>query len=69
MKIVKDNLKIVCDINGCNNLAVYKVILDIGEHDSIRICDKCLKNFYDEASKKLARGGINGERVKKSAVK
>ena len=60
MKIVKDNLKIVCDINGCNNLAVYKVI---------RICDKCLKNFYDEASKKLARGGINGERVKKSAVK
>ena len=35
MKIVKDNLKIVCDINGCNNLAVYKVILDIGEHDSL----------------------------------
>ncbi|MBQ3572309.1 MAG: hypothetical protein IJA15_05740 [Clostridia bacterium] len=65
MKIVKDNLKIVCDINGCNNLAVYKLILDVGGHESIRICDKCLKSFYEEASKKLARKGIKSETVKK----
>lgn len=58
MKIVKDNLKIVCDVKGCNNLAVYKLVLDVGEYDSVRICDKCLQAFYEEASKKLDNRGL-----------
>ena len=62
MKIVKDNLKIVCDVKGCNNLAVYKLILDVGGYESVRICDKCLAGFYREASKKLKNKGIKSEK-------
>lgn len=53
MKIVKDNKKIVCDISGCNNLAKYKLVLDIGGVECMRICENCLKSFYKEASKKI----------------
>ena len=62
MKIVKDNLEIVCDVKGCNNLASYKLILDVGGYESIRICQDCLKSFYNEASKKLRAKGINGDK-------
>ncbi len=55
MKIIKDDLKIVCDLKGCNELAVYKLILDVGGRESIRICEKCLKSFYQEVSKKLGK--------------
>ena len=65
MKIVKDNPEIVCDVKGCNNLASYKLILDVGGYESIRICKDCLKSFYHEASKKLRAKGINGEKDSK----
>lgn len=69
MKIVKDNVKIVCDMKGCNNLAVYKLIMDVGEYDCIRLCDKCLKSFYKEASEKLGVKGLNCEKAKKEGSK
>ena len=53
MKLVKDNKKIVCDIKGCNNLAKYKLVLDIGGVEYMRICEQCLKNFYNEAAEKI----------------
>ena len=69
MKIVKDNLQIVCDVKGCNNIATYKLIMDVGGYESMRICEKCLKSFYKEASKKLGCGEIKGESVKKEKSK
>ena len=53
MKLVKDNKKIVCDIKGCNNLAKYKLVLDIGGVEYMRICEQCLKSFYNEAAEKI----------------
>ncbi len=64
MKIIKDDLKIVCDLKGCNELAVYKLILDVGGHESIRICEKCLKSFYQEASKKLGKEIVSEKKQK-----
>ncbi len=69
MKIIKDNLQIVCDVKGCNNIATYKLIMDVGGYESMRICEKCLKSFYKEASKKLGVEGINGEGIKKEKNK
>jgi len=53
MKIVKNDVKIVCDVKGCNNLASYKLILDVGGRDHMRLCESCLKIFYSEAKKSI----------------
>ena len=53
MKIVKNDVKIVCDVKGCNNLASYKLILDVGGCDQMRLCESCLKSFYAEAKKSI----------------
>lgn len=55
MKIVKEAVKIVCDVKGCNNLATYKLILDVGGYDKIRLCEGCLKSFYKEAEKNIGK--------------
>ena len=65
MKLVKDNLKIVCDVKGCNNLAKYKLVMDVGGYECVRICDDCLKKFYSEASKKLGKKVVQSDEVKK----
>ena len=69
MKIVKDNLQIVCDVKGCDNIATYKLIMDVGGYESMRICEKCLKSFYKEAAKKLGCEEIKGEGIKKEKSK
>ena len=69
MKIVKDNLQIACDVKGCDNIATYKLIMDVGGYESMRICEKCLKSFYKEASKKLGREEIKSEGIKKEKGK
>ena len=69
MKIVKDNLQIVCDVKGCDNIATYKLIMDVGGYECMRICEKCLKSFYKEASKKLGREEIKSEGIKKEKSK
>ena len=55
MKIVRDSVKIVCDVKGCNNLAEYKLILDVGGYDMLRLCSNCLKSFYREAEKNIGK--------------
>lgn len=53
MKIVKNDVKIVCEVKGCKNLAEYKLIMDLGEHDEIRLCKNCLKDFYNAAAESI----------------
>lgn len=53
MKIIRSDLKIVCDIKGCNQLAKYRLIMDLCDSDKICLCENCLKNFYREAQKSL----------------
>lgn len=55
MKIVKEDVKIVCDVKGCNRLATYKLIMDVGGYDKIRLCESCLKSFYKEAEKNIVK--------------
>lgn len=62
MKIVKNDVKIVCDVKGCSNLASYKLILDVGGYESIRLCENCLKCFYDEAKKNIGKEVKNARR-------
>ncbi len=70
MKIIKDNKKIVCDIKGCNNLAKYKLVLDVGAVEYMRICEHCLKSFYKEASEKIREEDEReSSKVKKQKVK
>lgn len=53
MKIVKNNEKIVCELKGCSNDAVYKLVLDEHGEECIRLCEKCLNEFYNEACKNV----------------
>ena len=55
MKIVNEDVKIVCDVKGCTKLATYKLIMDVGGYDKIRLCENCLKSFYNEAEKKIGK--------------
>lgn len=53
MKIVKNHDKIVCELKGCSNDAVYKLVLDDHGEECIRLCEKCLNDFYVEAGKNV----------------
>lgn len=65
MKLSNDNKKIVCDIKGCNNIAKYKLVLDVGSNDCLRLCEDCLVNFYNEATKKIGEDNCYGRKTKK----
>ncbi|MBQ7407816.1 MAG: hypothetical protein IJW13_00865 [Clostridia bacterium] len=66
MKIVKDNTKIVCDIKGCNEIAAYKLVLDVGGSECLRLCEGCLRKFYNAACKSLNEVNTDGKQQKKS---
>ena len=55
MKIVKNDVKIVCDVKGCSNLASYKLIMDVGGYEMLTLCENCLKSFYEEAEKNIGK--------------
>ena len=61
LKIVDNEYGMVCDINGCDRMAEYRLIMDVGGDEQLCICSECLRDFHREASKK-----INAE-VKKNA--
>jgi len=60
VKIVKNNVKIVCDVKGCSNIADYRLIMDVGGYDQMCLCEKCLKEFYAEAKKNIYSEGVSG---------
>lgn len=59
MKIVKNDVKIVCEVKGCEKNAEYKLILDRGEEECVRVCSACLKEFYDAASAQVEKESKN----------
>ncbi len=65
MKIVKNDLKIVCDIKGCNRLADYKLLMDVLKSDAIMLCSRCLREFYELAGENIkSEDDLNAEKRK-----
>ena len=57
MKIVKNEYKTVCDVKGCDRVAEYRLIMDVGDEEQMCICSGCLRDFYREAAQKIKAEG------------
>ena len=45
MKVEKTEVKVVCDVTGCGNLAEYKVTTRMGTHTFI--CADCMREMKE----------------------
>lgn len=53
MKLIKNEYETICDVKGCNNMAEYRLVMDVGDDCQVCICMDCLREFNREASSKI----------------
>lgn len=52
MQTKKLNVRIVCDMPMCNNMASYKFVHDNGsDYNSLNLCDECIKELSGQFGK------------------
>ncbi len=69
MELIENNVKVICDVAGCGNLAKYTIKLDnVGVAERINICSDCLKALHSEVERVIINGRKkteNGKREKR----
>ena len=68
MELIENNVKVICDVAGCGNIAQYTLKLDnVGIAERINICGDCLKALHSEVERVILNGRKkvgNGNREK-----
>lgn len=61
--IVKEVKNIVCDLDGCSNLASKQILFNSESKVGLNLCKKCLMNLYDLMASRAH--GKGGEKIEK----
>ncbi|MBO4962207.1 MAG: hypothetical protein J6C97_00360 [Clostridia bacterium] len=62
MEIKKIN-NVVCDLQGCKNLATKQVLFNKYSPVGLNLCNKCLMNLYDLMAEYAHKGKVkNGKK-------
>ena len=60
---VKKIDNIVCDLDGCKNLATKQILFSESSSVGLNLCDCCIKNLYDLMAKQThKKGGAKSEK-------
>ena len=59
---VKKINNIVCDLDGCKNIATKQILFNENSKVGLNLCDCCIKNLYDLMAKQAHKKGAGCEK-------
>lgn len=67
MKLIKENVKIRCEMGACKNFATHSIKMDrVGIRSHIHVCDQCLSELYTLIGNEVVPKSIETAKRKKA---